>query len=85
MNEPECAMRQQKHLELDEQIDRLERINSRLNSLIFKIEGTGDEDKAACPTTQRSLSSVLTTGPERISRVIDDAVEQINSIESLIF
>jgi len=87
-NRVECEpQRESRHIALDQAIERLNTINSRLTDLRDRITGMDCDAKtqiqAARPAS--SLAGLLDDGPSRIYEKIELAHAQLNEIENLLF
>lgn len=76
---------QPKHLTLIESVHQMNEVRDRLESLLEKIVGIGNDKKCVDPTHQPTLNEVLNAAPQMLDSTRCECHDYIGRIEDALF
>lgn len=85
MSDCKVQERMEKHIDIDNAVDYLERLVARISLLRDRISGNNQLDEPAAEKTMPSLSNVLNTSANSIRNNCDNAYKILEEIEELLF
>ena len=80
-----CESRRVKHCEMDDAIFSMQETIGRLSQLLGRITDREETCDPECGRTSASLVDILTAGPERIRKQVNESVDLIDEIEKNLF